>query len=293
MRSSTRTRPTWWWRSRSRAPTRARSSDTPIWGCGSSGCCEIRKVPALRVQSSSPCVPRTAPRRLASSAVLRGLSPDDICEAIVGVRLSVTRDERTEAVARIVRRRQRASVRVRGSGHAVRGAFGLSTGRVCGSFAIRSRAHGDAADLAHPRVDTGAIMIRTMSDRFRACLDSGFTRRRFGGTCLVLALAATAIAGVPAAAEQAPGAAGESPAAALHAEAAPFFAEHCVICHGNRLSTVNLNPGEACGRHRSAGACRRNGRRRWRLRSADRHLVPRARQAERRADAAPGTAPAG
>ena len=57
--------------------------------------------------------PRTAPRRLASSAVLRDLTPDDICEAIVGVRLSVNRDERTEAVARIVRRRQRASVRVR------------------------------------------------------------------------------------------------------------------------------------------------------------------------------------
>ena len=57
--------------------------------------------------------PRTAPHRLASSTVLRGLTPDDICEAIVGVRLSVTRDERTEAVARIVRRRQRVSVRVR------------------------------------------------------------------------------------------------------------------------------------------------------------------------------------
>ena len=57
--------------------------------------------------------PRTAPQRLSSSAVLRDLTPDDICEAIVGVRLSVTRDERTEAVARIVRRRQRTSVRVR------------------------------------------------------------------------------------------------------------------------------------------------------------------------------------
>ena len=57
--------------------------------------------------------PRMAPRRLASSTVLRDLTPNDICEAIVGVRLSVTRDERTEAVARILRRRQRASVRVR------------------------------------------------------------------------------------------------------------------------------------------------------------------------------------
>jgi len=57
--------------------------------------------------------PRTAPRRLASSNVLGGLTPGDVCEAVAGVRLSVTRDERTEAVARIVRRRQRASVRVR------------------------------------------------------------------------------------------------------------------------------------------------------------------------------------
>lgn len=56
---------------------------------------------------------RTAPRRLASSNVLEGLTPDDVCEAVAGMRLSVTRDERTAAVARIVRRRQRASVRVR------------------------------------------------------------------------------------------------------------------------------------------------------------------------------------
>ena len=57
--------------------------------------------------------PRTAPRRLSSSNVLLGLTPDDICKAIVGVRLSVTRDERTEAVAGIVRRRQRTGVRAR------------------------------------------------------------------------------------------------------------------------------------------------------------------------------------
>ena len=59
---------------------------------------------------------RTAPRRLASSAVLRSLTPDDVCEAIVGVRLGVTRDERTASVARIVHRRQRAEVRVREAG---------------------------------------------------------------------------------------------------------------------------------------------------------------------------------
>ena len=56
--------------------------------------------------------PGTPPRRLAASEVLGGLTPGDACEAVDGVRLSVTPGERTEAGARIVRRR-RASVRVR------------------------------------------------------------------------------------------------------------------------------------------------------------------------------------
>ncbi len=75
------------------------------------------------------------------------------------------------------------------------------------------------------------------------CARFGFRsiRRRSSGALPLLALAATTIAGAPAAAEQAPGRAGASPAAALHAEATPFFAEHCAVCHGNRLSTVNLN----------------------------------------------------
>ena len=80
-----------------------------------------------------------------------------------------------------------------------------------------------------------------MWETISARLGLGSTGPRLGGACLLVALAATTIAGVPAAAEQAPVAAGASPAAALHAEAAPFFAEHCVVCHGNRLSTVNLN----------------------------------------------------
>ena len=54
-----------------------------------------------------------APRALDVSQVLEGLTPDDVCEAVEGVRISGTRDERTEAVARIVRRRQRTSARVR------------------------------------------------------------------------------------------------------------------------------------------------------------------------------------
>ncbi len=57
--------------------------------------------------------PRTRPRPLAASNVLGGLTPADVREAVAGLRLSVTQAERTEAVAGIVRRRQRSSVRVR------------------------------------------------------------------------------------------------------------------------------------------------------------------------------------
>ena len=57
--------------------------------------------------------PGMKPREVGASAVLGSLTPEDVCEAVDGVRLSVTVDERTEAVSRIVRRRQRASVRVR------------------------------------------------------------------------------------------------------------------------------------------------------------------------------------
>ena len=57
--------------------------------------------------------PGHAPRELDASKVIEGLEPGDVCEAVEGVRLSLTFNERMEAVARIVRRRQRESVRVR------------------------------------------------------------------------------------------------------------------------------------------------------------------------------------
>ena len=53
------------------------------------------------------------PRRLAASEVLEGLAPEDVIEAVEPVRLSRSRIERTEAVARIVRRRRKRSVQVR------------------------------------------------------------------------------------------------------------------------------------------------------------------------------------
>ena len=55
----------------------------------------------------------SAPRKLDASEVLEGLTPGDVCEAVDGVRFGPTLAERMEAVARIVRRRQQASVRVR------------------------------------------------------------------------------------------------------------------------------------------------------------------------------------
>ena len=58
--------------------------------------------------------PGRASRRLDASQVLEGLVPADVCEAVEVVRISRTNDDRTAAVARIVRRRQRASARARG-----------------------------------------------------------------------------------------------------------------------------------------------------------------------------------
>ena len=54
-----------------------------------------------------------ASRALDASEILEGLTSDDACEAADGVRFSLTDEESREAVARVVRRRQRTSVRVR------------------------------------------------------------------------------------------------------------------------------------------------------------------------------------
>ena len=57
--------------------------------------------------------PGSAPRRLDASEVLAGLTPHDVREAVDGVRDGETRDDRTKAVERIVRRRRDDMVRVR------------------------------------------------------------------------------------------------------------------------------------------------------------------------------------
>ena len=72
-------------------------------------------VPDLRVEFLT-LRPGHAPRPLDASRVLDGLTPGDVCEAVEGVRSGRTLAERMEAVARVVRRRQSASVRVREEG---------------------------------------------------------------------------------------------------------------------------------------------------------------------------------
>ena len=57
--------------------------------------------------------PGSAPRKLDASVVLEGLTPDDVREAVEGVRDGETRNDRTKAVERIVQRRQDDMVRVR------------------------------------------------------------------------------------------------------------------------------------------------------------------------------------
>ena len=57
--------------------------------------------------------PDGPPQPLSASEVTDGLEPSDVCEAVEGVRLGLTRDERTEAVVRIVRRRKLGTLRVR------------------------------------------------------------------------------------------------------------------------------------------------------------------------------------
>ena len=57
--------------------------------------------------------PGSAPRRLDASGVLEGLTPDDVRDAVDGVRDGETRDARTKAVERVVQRRRDDMVRVR------------------------------------------------------------------------------------------------------------------------------------------------------------------------------------
>ena len=63
-----------------------------------------RDTRELRADFLALC-PGSEPRKLDASKVIDGFTPEDMCEAVEGVRFSLTYDERTEAVARVVRRR--------------------------------------------------------------------------------------------------------------------------------------------------------------------------------------------
>ena len=81
-----------------------------LWLVDGRASTEVPRIDFLALQ------PGKTPRRLTSSSLLLNLTPEDVSEAVGSVRLSVTRNERTDAVARIVLRRQRDSVRVREEG---------------------------------------------------------------------------------------------------------------------------------------------------------------------------------
>ena len=73
---------------------------------GRKGTDELR-VDFLALRAGGPS------RKLDASRVLRGLTPDDVCEAVEKVRFGRTLAERAEAVSRIALRRRRTIVRVR------------------------------------------------------------------------------------------------------------------------------------------------------------------------------------
>ena len=94
--------------------------------------------------------PGSAPRRLHASEVLEGLTPDDVRDAVDGVRDGETRDARTKAVEHIVQRRLDDMVRVREE------AAAYSTDRAAAehepgpAFAASASLHGKDA-VPHPR----------------------------------------------------------------------------------------------------------------------------------------------
>ena len=93
--------------------------------------------------------PGSAPRRLDASEVLEGLTPDDVREAVDGAREGETRDDRTKAVERVVRRRQDDMVRVREE------AAAYSSGRVAAepapvAHAVSTNMHVENTVPRHP-----------------------------------------------------------------------------------------------------------------------------------------------
>ena len=92
--------------------------------------------------------PGSAPRRLDASEVLEGLTPDDVREAVDGVRDGETRDARTKAVERVVQRRRDGMVRVREEAAAYSADLAAAKHAPDAARATPEHAHMDSA-LAH------------------------------------------------------------------------------------------------------------------------------------------------
>ena len=89
--SSSAPLPTSWSKPRSRTPMRARPNAMRRWACGSCGACTAaRDTHELRAEFLALSA-GSAPRALDVSHVLEGLTPGDVCEAVDGVRFSLTR----------------------------------------------------------------------------------------------------------------------------------------------------------------------------------------------------------
>ena len=93
--------------------------------------------------------PGSAPRKLDASEVLEGLTPDDVRDAVDGVRGGETRDARTKAVERVVKRRRDDMVRVReeAAAYSADGAAARST-QPDAARAVSEHVHMDSA-VAH------------------------------------------------------------------------------------------------------------------------------------------------
>ena len=92
--------------------------------------------------------PGSAPRRLHASEVLEGLTPDDVRDAVDGVRDGETRDARTKAVEHVVQRRRDDMVRVREEAAAYSADGAAATHQPGAARAVSEHVHMDSA-VAH------------------------------------------------------------------------------------------------------------------------------------------------
>ena len=170
--SSIAPHPTLWSKPKSRAPMQARPNATARWECGSCGDCTGARAPMSCGWSSWRCIPAVHHASSIASEVLEGLTPDDVCEAVEGVRFSLTDEECREAVARVVRRRQRTSVRVREEGAAYTPSRTAGSARWSFPGAGMARLDGVVSSSAVSRRRTDLSSARTHARSVRVAATS-------------------------------------------------------------------------------------------------------------------------